>query len=204
MNYCMDEIRERVRHSREVLTRRLIIYSIAILAAIVGLILDGGTTLTFLSFATLVVSLLLIFKALKKHPPSLLWAKEIRGINVKEHEYLQGYQRGGFGMRSLKYGNRFRTTRSHLDPLPSKLKAIVYLRLDDGSIKEIGELSKAHTDIYRDGDELVRYEGTRYPVIIGRRVERQPCPLCGTVNGAERDACFCGLSIIKDDINEQK
>ena len=204
MNYSTDEIREYVNYSREKLTKRLVIYTVLLLFGTAGLIFSKDTTLMFISVVLLLSSIILTIKATKKYPPQVLWARELRGINVKEHEYLQGYQRGGFGMRSLKYGNRFRTTRSHLDPLPSKLKAIVYLRLDDGSIKEIGELSKAHTDIYRDKDELVRYEGTRYPVIIGRRVERQPCPLCGTVNGAERDACFCGLSIIKDDINEQK
>ena len=198
MNYSMDEIRQYVAHSREELTKRLIIGALALLLGTAGFVFINDTTLQFLSLALLVSSLFFTFKTIKKYPPRILWAKEVRGINVKEHEYYQPYQRGGYGMRSMKYGNRFRSVGSNPTPPNSKLKAKVYLRLDDGSVKEIGELSKAHTDIYLDGDELVRYEGVRYPVIAGRRAERQPCPICGTVNGSERDACFCGLSIVKD------
>ncbi len=196
MKYSLDEIREYVRDRRERLVRRLIIYGVTLTVACVLWALDLSTTATFIGFAGAAASLAFIFRALKKYPPTVLWSREVTGVNIKEHEYVESYQRGGYGMRSLRYGNRTRSTKSHLDPLPTRIRARVYLRLENGDIYTVGDLRRAQTDVYEDGDTLVKYEGTRYPVIIGREVKRQPCPICGTVNTQERTRCSCGLSII--------
>lgn len=196
MKYSHDEIREYVRDRRERLVKRLIISGVTLIASAVLWMLDLGTTPTFIGVAGVGVSLLLLLRALKKYPPKVLWSREITGVNIKEHEYVESYQRGGFGIRSMRYGNRTRSTRSHLDPLPTRVRARVYLRLEDGDIYTVSDLYRAQTDVYEDGDTLIKYEGTRYPVIVGREVKRQPCPICGTVNTEVRNKCSCGLSII--------
>ena len=53
-------------------------------------------------------------------------------------------------------------------------------------------------DIYEDGDILVKYAGTRFPVIVSRDAKKQPCPICGEVNDESREECrVCGLGIVK-------
>lgn len=57
-------------------------------------------------------------------------------------------------------------------------------------------LYKSHTDIYKDGDVLIKYAGTKYPIVASRDIDSQPCPICGEINRATDARCaHCGLSI---------
>ena len=52
--------------------------------------------------------------------------------------------------------------------------------------------------LFVEGDTLLKYAGTHFPIVVSREMQKQPCPICGEVNDMSADACHnCGLSIIK-------
>ena len=72
------------------------------------------------------------------------------------------------------------------------------MRCRDGNIYEATGLLPLHTDIYDDNDLLYKPEGAKYPIILDRETNSQPCPLCGTVNKKEEHECrHCGLPVVK-------
>jgi hypothetical protein len=140
--------------------------------------------------------ILLLAATVKKYNARVLLSKEIRGKNIKEYEYgvhasgnAQGkiYRRVGI---PLTHANRRASS-------PLRINGTVYLELENGNVTSISGLYKSHMDIYEDGDILVKYAGTRFPVVVSRDVYKQPCPICGEVNDKSRSECrTCGLSII--------
>ena len=116
----------------------------------------------------------------------VLFSSAKRGINIKEHEFCmrtrEPYSRY-FGFYKTK--NAWRANAVH---------SIVYLRLENDDVACIEGLFKRHTDIYAEGDELLKYEGCRYPVVVGRSDANPICPICGTVNTRDARKCIhCGL-----------
>ena len=125
----------------------------------------------------------------------VLFTPEIKGRNIKEYEYAI---HGNRQERIYRKGNMPHTF-TNKKILPLRLNGTVYLKLDDGNIKSISGLYKSHMDIYEDGDILLKYAGTKFPIILSREVKKQPCPICGEVNDETRDVCrSCGLGIIKN------
>ena len=140
-----------------------------------------------------------LVKTWNKCEAKILLKGEVKGKNIKEIEY--GIQNDGQPpiFRWSNTPNTYANRKTH----PRRLNGSVYLELDNGSIKEITGLYKLHIDIYEEGDILLKPAGTKYPVVISRKLDKQPCPICGEVNDMSADACHnCGLGIIKNDKGE--
>jgi hypothetical protein len=138
--------------------------------------------------------LFLLAVEIKKFDAKTLMSGEIRGKNIKEYEYgIHGTSTD----RIYRRGNMPHTF-ANKKILHPRINGTVYLELEDGNVTSISGLYKSHMEIYEDGDILVKYAGTRFPIVEGRAVKKQPCPICGEINDSSRDACrVCGLAIIK-------
>ena len=192
MTYDLYELRTRVREMRTRFIRMSVVLLFGIVAAVISAIMLKGTTERFVA-ATLCIILLVGFvrNVAKSHPVSL-FSREIRGKNVKEHEYVIR------GRRAYSRYLGFYKSRGQDTGEPRGVIGAVYILEDTGDVTIVDHLHKSHTDIYDDGDRLLKPGGARYPIIIGREVKRQPCPLCGEVNSADDMKCkACGLGIIK-------
>ena len=161
----------------------------------------GGEDIALFGVIAVIAAIFLTVKLWRKYSPGVLFSAEIRGENVKEHEFVQSV-RGGY---SMKRGIATRLTVStHSNSGSAKSKrphvrsAYVYVRLADGNVVILDGLTSLHTDIYEIGDEIMRPAGARYPIVLSRELEKQPCPLCGRINRMDSDECAsCGLSIVK-------
>lgn len=198
MTYNRRQIDARVRATRKSFITALAILTFLFVIDTVLLLLVREITVTFFCFVGIAAIAVLTVRTMKKYKPSVLYRKEIRGINVKEHEYVT--------TRRLwsAYGSRFAFSRvgtnKHTNQrTKNPTHAIVYLRLEDGNIAVIEGLTNAHTDEYEYGDELLCIEGTRYPIILGRKLKKQPCPICGTVNSSTESRCICCALEIEND-----
>ena len=147
-----------------------------------------------------VISIFLTVRLLRRYSPTVLFSREIRGVNIKEHEYVQS-ARGGY---SVKRGFAMRTVRTHSNSGHAKSRrphvraAYIYVREENGDVVILDGLTSRQTDIYEIGDEVLRPSGARYPIVISREPERQPCPLCGRRNGMDEACCpSCGLDVLK-------
>lgn len=169
-------------------------------AALVVMLLGINDTLTFLMIVLEFTSLAYIYLLFNRYSPFVLFSGEIKGKNIKEDEYL--------GRRGVSYHGRYKPRGTHIRLLntganrkrtnDSVIRSGVYLELDSGEIVCISDLYKSSTDLYEIGDLLVKYAGTKFPVVIGRNVERQPCPFCGEINSPNNNSCReCGLKIIE-------
>ena len=136
----------------------------------------------------------LLARVIRKFNAKVLLGKRIEGKNIKEYEYAIHGERKD---RIYRRGNMPHTFTNN-KILPLRLNGTVYLELENGNITSISGLYKVHMDIYEDKDVLVRYAGTKFPIIVSRDVDRQPCPICGEVNDRSLDECrVCGLGILK-------
>ena len=189
MRYDREELQRRVQDKREAFIKTTVIILLFMLAAVALLLVYKDTTVTFICAVSIILSVVLIAYSVKKNAPLILFSKDIRGINVKEHEYTTVGR-----TRSSRWLGRYTVGKV----TKSNIHSIVYLRLDDGDVIAVDGHMQVHTDIYEIGDELTRYAGCRYLVVTSRDAEKNPCPLCGTVNRKGADACSgCGLGIMK-------
>lgn len=175
-------IRARISAKRKKLLAKLVSYLAVIMAAVVILILLRDVTAVFVATLAIIISIYMLLKSLSKHNPLVLFSRELRGINIKEHEFVMNsrtpYSRY-FGFYKTK--DAWRANAVH---------SAVYVRLKNGNVVRIDGIFKTHTDIYEDGDELVRYAGCRYPVVVGRFCDRVICPICGTINSSFAERCI--------------
>ena len=194
MTYNEAEITERIKrrkHSFFIKTLCPILFML--IAAIVIAVFPEMTTV-FVCAVVIIISIFYLIKTVIKYQPLVLFSKELKGENVKEHEFVVTNRRLSFGGR--RSFSRFKPVanpkaRSRTKPPTS---AVVYLKLPCGDVTYLDGLTGAQTDIYEIGDTLYKYPGTRYPIIVGREVKAQPCPLCGTANKATEETCItCGL-----------
>lgn len=194
--YDFEQIKRIVSAKRKALLTKASFLFFPMIAALAVGIIFIGSELSFVCLIAVFPLVFLLFRLLQKSHASVILSKEIRGKNIKEYEYgIQGdgqpsvYRRGGLVMPHT-YANR--------KERPLRLNGRVYLELDDGTVKAVSGLYKAHMDIYEDGDELLKLAGTAFPVIVSRYADRQPCPICGEVNDMKDNACKkCGISIWK-------
>ena len=197
--YSEGEVSKRVEAAR----RRFFGYSsglILLAACAVGLIVaDLGTWASFAGAALTLVSVILFVRVWKRSAPSVLFCKRLEGVNVGENEYIASARvptGGRYRPAGMVYSPR--VSRAPSNARPRGLKGAVYLRSGDGNVAEIRDLPIAHTDIYEQGDRLLRLAGTKYPIVISRDLKEQPCPICGQVNGTDRFSCIrCGLEMVK-------
>lgn len=198
MTYSETDIKRRVKGQRRDFLIKILLSALITLIALATIIILPETTVIFVCAAIILFSIIYIFKTLRRYQPKILFSREIKGVNIKEHEFAVTNMRPTFSARLIMpkantksfTGGRIRTK--------SPTSAIVYLRLPDGDVTYIDNLTNAQTDIYEIGDTLYKHAGTRFPIILGRKLDSQPCPLCGTANKSIEDSCItCGLKICK-------
>ena len=188
------EIKRRVFKKRQFFIAYLAI-AIAILAGgAVLLFLNLSDTLFLIGIITILASLIFIASIFNSFSPRILFSREALGENIKEDIY-EVYVRRGIALRPRQVGMGYGgTPLSHTRMAKATLRSAVYLKLDSGDIKEIRGMRVEHVELYEDKDILFRYSGTKYPVILNRETQRQPCPICGTINAVSDEACInCGL-----------
>ena len=176
------------------------LYAVIFVAGVI-VFFAGGEDVALFGIIAVLVAIFLTVKLWRKYSPGVLFSREIKGVNIKEHEFVQS-ARGGYSMkRGIATRLRVSTysnSGSAKSKRPHVRSAYVYVRLDSGDVTILDGLTSLHTDIYEIGDELMRPSGARYPVVLSREIEKQPCPLCGRINSMKKDECAsCGLSIIK-------
>ena len=193
MNYDLKELSERVRERRERFLTTVIFELLGILVSLALAIVFPETTVVFICVCAALLLVYFAIRAIRKFQPLILFRKELRGVNIKEHEYVTLVQSHMRASRYLGYyKGRYNQTAS-----AKGVRAMVYLRLSDGNVTVIDGLHKSHVDIYEEGDELIVHEGAKYPVIISRDVKKQPCPICGEINSKNDTRCSrCGLGTI--------
>ena len=197
MLYDEEKISWIIADRRRTFKIRLSLIAGAMLCALVISIINFTDYLTVLCLMAEFPLMLMLAGLLKKYDAKVLMRDEVRGKNIKEYEYAVNSGKGGAGRiyrrvnTPMTYGNRRATA-------PTRINGTVYLELDDGNVTSISGLYKSHMEIYEDGDILVKYAGTKFPVVVIRDVKQQPCPICGEVNDSSRDECrVCGLTIVK-------
>ena len=181
-----DKIKERVAGKRKRFFLKAFIYLAIILTSVMLLLITDDTTAVFIATLLIILFCYSLIKLVVRSELNVLFSGEKRGINIKEHEFCmrtrEAYSRY-FGFYKTK--NSWRANAVH---------SLVYIRLDDGNVVCISGLYKRHTDIYNEGDELLKYPGCRYPVVVSRSDANPICPICGTVNVRDTRKCInCGL-----------
>ena len=197
--YDEKEIKKRISTKRKVFLVKLIIDLLVLIGGIVFLIIDIDSTLFFRGIVIIILALAYLSILCDKYRPVTLFSREIKGENIKEHIY-EVYVRRGVALRPKQVGMGYGgQPLSHTRMAKATLRSAVYLKLEKGDIKEIRNMRVEHAELYEDGDVLLKYAGTKYPVIINRESERQPCPICGTINATKDEACLnCNLKIKKE------
>lgn len=200
MKYDSREIEKRVSRRR----KSFLFYAVpAALIFVIGLIFLLFNEKKFIVSGGLfmLLSMLIFYKIVNKYSPLYLFSREVVGINIKEHEYvmLKGSRVVGGG-RSVRLAKAAKNSEGARKPMNTPtVHAYVYLKLDSGEIKVIEGITSKHTELYEIGDKLLRFSGTRYPIVLERKVKRQPCPICGAINSREQTRCKkCRLSILSE------
>ena len=197
MIYDFDELAKRVKSSKRSFVIKLLVYIAVSAGAIVACALLNNEVLIIPTVLIVAVMVLFSARVIKRSSPLSLFSSEIKGYNIKEYEYSAprnehvnvGYPKARMVTMPHTFANR--------KSIPPHLRGRVYLRLENGNIKEIGGLYKAHMEIYEDGDLLFKPRGARFPIVLCREVTEQPCPCCGEVNSPTDATCSgCGLGIV--------
>ena len=206
--YDSKEIERIVKQKRKMLITEFAIIITLMIAALILLILNINSTVTFICIVAELVLLFAIYKIFDVQSPSIWFSKEIRGINIKEEEYVSK-KTPGPGLNWRQVGGPASpapiapNTGANRRRTPPNIRSRVYLQLEDGNIVTLSTLYKSHTELFVEGDTLLKYAGTHFPIVASREMQKQPCPICGEVNDMSADACHnCGLSIIKNDKGE--
>ncbi len=198
--YDEKQIQEIIRHKRKCFFTVLLATLLPMAVCIALIFLNLHDTLSVVSWIAVAALCLLLYRIWGKYKPTILFSGEIRGKNIKEVEYIGVRQMSNAG-RYRPHGSQIRPPRVASKPNPKRdgiIRSTVYLREDDGNVTFITDLYKSATDVYEEGDLLVKYAGTKHPIVISRTPQRQPCPLCGTINEMMECACReCGLAIVK-------
>ncbi len=200
--YDALEIQRIVKRKQIRIIIKLSVIAFFIALALAFSLLNISRALTFSSIALVVFCLFALYRIFDTENPTVAFSKEIKGENVMEDEYITGKTSSpdlAFGsVKPIMPNTRANRRRN------GYRGGSVYLKLDNGNVVILSKLSKSHIDLYSEGDILLKYKGTKYPIVISRDLEKQPCPICGEINGREKDACaVCGLKILKKDFCEE-
>ena len=196
MTYNEHDIIERIKKLKHSFLLKFFCSTLIIAIACTVIAFFPEKTVTFICALIIIAASVFIIRTLKRYRPRILFSKETEGVNIKEHEFVITNKRLTFSAR--RSFPRLKVKRNNSDKSRTKppTSAIVYLKLKDGDVTFIDGLSGVQTDVYEIGDTLYKYRGTKYPIIVGREVKSQPCPLCGTVNKSSESRCItCGLGI---------
>lgn len=200
MLYSEGEIERRVYERR----RRFLSVEICLglllvlLCTLVGMNISREISFGAVSLA--IIAFIIFVRVWRKNKPEILFCRRLCGTNIAENEYIAVRYTGmGRTVRGTSVAvPRRRGESAGSDQRPRGLKGTVYLRLDNGNIDRVTDLPIACTDLYQEGDTILRYSGTKYPVVVDRAVEAQPCPICGKFNKPDQYSCArCDLPIEK-------
>ena len=136
---------------------KMAIFAVFIVSSALVIIfsLDKPTYILIAAVAILWFGFSLYKTVVESHPVSL-FTPEYEGTVVKLYSALD--------------------TKSKSKPISE-----LYIATDDGKLYSINSLQKSAVDTYRVGDRVLHIKGTLYPVIISRKTEYHPCPICGWV-----------------------
>ena len=194
MTYSEADIIKYVRERKRGFIIKSISWSLLLLCAAAVCAIIREITAVFIAAAVIIISVIFLIKTLRQYHPKILFSKETCGTNIKEHEFAVTNMRPTFSARIVMPRRKTASFAGNKTRTKSPTSAIVYLKLDDENLTYIDGLTNAQTDIYEIGDTLYKYPGTRYPIILGREVKAQPCPICGTANKNTEETCItCGL-----------
>jgi len=206
--YDSKEIEKIVKQKRKMFITEFAIIITLMIAALILLILNINSTVTFICIVAELVLLFAIYKIFDVQSPSIWFSKEIRGVNIKEDEYVSR-KTPGPGLKWRQVGGPASpapiapNTGANRRKAPPNSRSRVYLQLENGNIVTLSTLYKSHTELFVEGDTLLKYAGTHFPIVVNREMQKQPCPICGEVNDMSADACHtCGLGIIKTNKGE--
>lgn len=183
-----------------------ILLALYICLIIIGAVLFfvGEMNVVFYGIIIVIIAVALIFKLIRSYSPVILFSSEKRGILIKEHEYVANVKKGlsGRAVVAKHTAGAHSSTGNARSRRPHVRSAYIYVRCECGDVLIFDGLTSLHTDIYEIGDEVLRPAGARYPIIVAakdnRKIEKQPCPLCGRINEMNKSECVaCGLSINK-------
>lgn len=204
MKYDVNDLEKRISSRR----KRFLVCVFALLAFIIAAFviikLGLNDTLSFWLIVCEFLALAALGVIIYMFSPIILFSNEIRGENIKEVEYIgvrdTNWEKNS--QYSMRKGSEVRVKQTGTNAkkrTDGVIRSSVYLKLEGGDVKVITDLYKSSTDIYEEGDVLVKYSGAKYPIIENRSVSRQPCPLCGDVNDESSGSCKgCGLGILKE------
>ena len=86
--YDSKEIERIVKQKRKMLITEFAIITTLMIAALILLILNINSTVTFICIVAELALLFAIYKIFDVQSPSIWFSKEIRGVNIKEDEYV--------------------------------------------------------------------------------------------------------------------
>ncbi len=203
MTYNCDEIRKRVHEKRKKFILTLTISLLLMAAALVLIFLNISDALTGVCIVSEIVLLFVVYRIFEVQQAGIIFSKEIRGVNIKEDEYISRKATGP-ALKWRQVGAPASpapiapNTGANKRRRPPNIRSKVYIQLENGDIATVSSLYKSHTALYEAGDILLKYPGTQFPIVISRSTDRQPCPICGEVNDNFKKACAqCGLSIVQ-------
>ena len=206
MYYSPGEIQRRIgERRRRFLSTEISLALLSAAGASVATIYYKDIMISFLGAVAMIIGIAIFIRVWKRSRPDILFCREIRGVDIAENEYV-AMRYVGAGRYSRWAGSTAiprRRESAGSNQRPRGLKGTVYLRLDNGDVDRVTDLPVAYTDFYEEGDLILRYGGTKYPIVIGREVDRQPCPICGRFNTPDLFACrSCDLPIEKGQLPE--
>ncbi len=193
MTYDFNELRLRVAKKRKMFFVRAAIVVLLMLCALVSALIGFNDAVTIIGFLAELPLLYILLGIINKHQAKIILSRELVGENIKEHEV--GVQREG-GAIYARRGN-MPHTYANKKAAPRRVVGSLFLKLENGSVKEVSGLSEAELLIYEIGDTLMKPAGVRHLIVTSREVTNQPCPCCGKINNLKLDsACSdCGLKI---------
>ncbi len=195
MEYNLTELASRVKKTRTFFIIKESIILILMIAALILAILGLHDSVTVISIVLEFPLAYFLVSVFTKSSAKIILSTQIKGENIKEHEYaVESRLRN----RTTAYkGVNMPHTYENKKAEVNNISGSVFLRLDDGNIKEIRALPENLMDFYEIGDILLKPAGAKYPMVINKPASKQVCPYCGTINSENEESCSgCGLGII--------
>ncbi len=184
------ELIEAIIKARKAKKVKLLILHLFLFAlCVLGLIFFGKYLWAFIPLCTAAVLLFIRICMMLKDRSVSFFKKELHGtvINKKVGTNIKDtIKTASFGALSVSPYQSYRV----------RIRVgTVYVKCPSGDVKALGKFSEDALDFFNEGDEIVRFSGTRYPVILNEPPSRQKwlCPVCGEVNPDGRDCTECGF-----------
>ena len=193
MKYDLCELRNRVKKERMHVSIKIFIVVFLMMIGGVITIINFAGSVTLICIAVQFPLLFCLVSIWNRSQGKILFGREFTGEIIKKYEY--GIQNDGAPpiFRWVYTPNTYANRKVHL----RVLNGSVFIKQDNGNIKEIRSLYKTHMDIFEEGVVIMKPAGVKFPILVSRTVSEHPCPYCGETNSAEEKmCCHCGLKIL--------